>query len=717
MKTVEISRGAYQIVFSEDGEIVSFCCEGSDFCTRNAGCGLFLIRLRDLIGKPVELKAESFRKVEIVCREDGATLHFSQSALFSSVDVFVEVSLRDDGAHWRLRVENLLDVLRVEWCEFPRLPLARKKNEKFLWPIAEGTLLDDLERREKMKFPYSEIEYPMTGEAGFYPGPCAMQFQAYYNEQNGLYMGCHDRSFAPKMIDARTSATTFQPVFRHFVGGSMQMDYDVVLAGFRGDWQDAADRYRNWMESEPETLPVKLADDPGLPQWFKESPVILIYPVRGKGVDHNSLAPNEYFPYTAALPTVDKYRNAWNSRIMALLMHWEGTAPWAPPYVWPAYGGNELLREFTEKLHRNGDLIGLYCSGIGWTQRSCIDRSYSREKEFAEKQLEKEICIGPLGEKYSRVCNYFLSQRLGYDLCPGREFTRETVCSEVTQAAGLGIDYLQYFDQNQGCAAPLCYSREHGHPDLPGAWHTAAMRNLLDSAQQAAGGTLLGCENAAAEPYLGVCRLNDRRSHLAWAAGGTPVPVWSYLFHEYSAGFTGNGVCLALWVRMQESPWFLRYVIALGFCAGDILSVVLKDGGKIHWSWVCLWENPEPEQSVLVSLIGNLNAWRRGRAGKFLVSGRMEKSPEIECGTGVFRMSEELGNAACAAPEVVSSAWSCGKDRALVLVNYHATEKSCRVNFPSRQAGHIVSAKTEHTFDAETLELAVPPLDMLMIEY
>lgn len=713
-----ISKGPYKIDFSADGEVVSFCYEGSEFCARHTGVGLFLIQLRDIIGNPIELKAESFRKVEIVRRENGAKLHFSQSTLVDPVDVFVEVSLQDDGAHWRLRVDNLMNVLRVEWCEFPRLPLARKKNEQFLWPAAEGILLNDMELREKMKFRYSEIEYPMTGAGGFYPGPCAMQFQAYYNGQNGLYMGCHDRSFAPKMIDAHTvGKTVFQPVFRHFSGDSTKMDYDIVLAGFHGDWQDAAELYRNWMESGPESLPVKLADDPKVPQWFRESPVILIYPVRGTGVDNGSLAPNEYFPYPAALPTVEKYQNAWNSRIMALLMHWEGTAPWAPPYVWPAYGGNELLEEFTEKLHRNGNLIGLYCSGIGWTQRSCIDRTYSREKEFAEKKIEKEICIGPRGEKYSNVCNYFLSQRLGYDLCPEREFTRKIVCSEVAQAAEMGIDYLQYFDQNQGCAAPLCYSHEHGHPNIPGAWHTAAMCKLLDSAQQIAGKTLLGCENAAAEPYLGVCRLNDRRSHLAWAAGGTPVPVWSYLFHEYSAGFTGNGVCLALWVRMQESPWFLRYVIALGFCAGDILSVVLKDGGKIHWSWVHLWENPEPEQSVLVDLIGNLNAWRRGKAGKYLVSGRMEKTPKIESGTGIFRLSEELGNAACTASEVVSSAWRCGKDRALVLVNYHATKKSCSVTFPTRQTGRIVSAKTENAFAGDTLELAIPPLDMLLIEY
>ena len=717
---IEISNNAYRLVLNECGEVVALLHEGRDFCAPHAGGGLFRIRLRDLVGNPIELCSETFQQIEVTHRENGVELHFTQSTLVRPAEVFVHISLEADGVHWNLRTGAILDVLKPEWCEFPRLALARKHPEHFLRPTAEGTLIDDLELRERMKFRYLDTEYPLTGEGGFYPGPCAMQFQAYYDDGNGLYMGCHDRACGPKMLEVRLDGKEKEcvwPVFRHFFGDTGVMNYDMVFAGFHGDWQDAAELYRSWMESEPEKLPVKLVDAPDLPQWFKDSPVMLIYPVRGTGIDNGSLVPNEYFPYSAALPTIEKYQKEWNSRIMALLMHWEGTAPWAPPYVWPAYGGDRLLQDFTEKLHGNGNLIGLYCSGIGWTQRSCIDRSYSREKEFAENHLERDICTGPRGERYSNVCNYFLSQRLGYDLCPSRDFTRDTVCGEVGKAARSGIDYLQYFDQNQGGVAPLCYSRNHGHPHLPDAWHTAEMRGLLESARQAAGETMLGCENAAAEPYLHICRLNDRRGHLAYGAGGKPVPLWSYLFHEYSAGFIGNGVCLASWIRMEEAPWFLRYVIASGFCAGDVLSVVLKDGGKIHWSWVWFWDRPEPEQSGLVKLIGKLNAWRRGRAGKYLIAGRMEKSPEIECGTSVFRMTEELHNMAGTAPDIVSSAWSCGEKRAVILANYHTVERSCRVRFSSGQNGVIVSSDAEKAFCGNCLELAVPPLDAVFIEY
>jgi len=84
---VQIANDAYRIVFSTKGEIVSFCYKGYDFCARNNREGLFLVRLRDLIGKPVELKAESFQEVEFLRREKGVTIHFSQSTLFDPVDV------------------------------------------------------------------------------------------------------------------------------------------------------------------------------------------------------------------------------------------------------------------------------------------------------------------------------------------------------------------------------------------------------------------------------------------------------------------------------------------------------------------------------------------------------------------------------------------------------------------------------------------------------
>ena len=53
----------------------------------------------------------------------------------------------------------------------------------------------------------------------------------------------------------------------------------------------------------------------------------MTYPVRGH-VDLGDMTPNELYPYTNALPILDDLTKAFDSKVMALLMHWEGSAPW-----------------------------------------------------------------------------------------------------------------------------------------------------------------------------------------------------------------------------------------------------------------------------------------------------------------------------------------------------------------------------------------------------
>ena len=703
----------FDLSFDSDGRLCSLCADGMEFA--NTGSSrLFTVQLRDFAGNPVRLSREDFTQCRVGESSGLWELTFSGVQLLPQISV--KLSVRCDGEESRWSLEVFLDreELAVEWMSFPEVPLLRPPASTFLLPYAEGTMVSDLEKRQNVSyFSCREASYPLTGVSNFYPGPAAMQFEALCNPGgSGLYFGVEDRLHSPKTIDFMPDgADGFYPFIQHFTGGAAKTGYDTIIRGFHGNWQDAAEIYRDYLEKN-DLLPAKLADR--APQWLMEHPVLLIYPVKGYGIDHGDMSFNEFYPYDRALPVIGKYRELWKHPLMPLLIHWEGTAPWAPPYVWPPAGGVEMLQNFIDRMHAEGNRVGLYCSGIGWTQQSMIDRSYDRRREFEEKELINEVCRGPHGEAFALVCNGPSSQRIGYELCPSRKFTVDTVCGQVSSAAEASVDYLQYFDQNQGCTSPLCYEEKHGHGRLPDHRQTRAMQNLLANARESAGKMVLGCENAAAEPYMDVCMLNDLRSHLAWGAAGYPVPLYPYLYHEYVAGFSGNGVCLHAWIDFSKTPFFLQWFLAWNFANGNLLSLVLKNDGRIHWHWGLRWEVTEPDQEKLQTMIGNLCALQRGAAKDALSRGRMIKTPEIKCSGRDFI---DTDNCRTTLPSLISAAWQVDGREELLLVNYNDTEEKAVVTFPAERSGIIRRGDETEEFTAEVLTVAIPPLNAVLIVF
>ena len=154
----------------------------------------------------------------------------------------------------------------------------------------------------------------------------------------------------------------------------------------------------------------KLSENTELPRWYEDAPIVVSYPVRGL-FDTDEITPNKLFPYENAMPFIDELARKTNARIMVLLMHWEGTAPWAPPFVWPPYGGEEALRTFIDKLHAHGHLIGVYLSGIGFTEKSNL-MDYDCTKLIEEGGYKRDFVVSPEGRDCTQPHLHRAARRL-----------------------------------------------------------------------------------------------------------------------------------------------------------------------------------------------------------------------------------------------------------------------------------------------------------------
>ena len=699
----------------------------------NAGQPLFNLRFRDRNegGRIVEFDATKASVIHSGLKKNEWVIEYSG---FEGVDLSARVCIRlgkgERLSAWHIEVDNGTPYY-LDHIDFPNLAVrndltATGGSGRIFWPFQEGCLVEDVRIREQSWLRYRPVEYPLNGGGGQYPNCTQMQFMAYYNDGGGLYLATHDARSHPKGFDFyRVNDDAIKLDLRLFAGGAVNgifsLPYSVMVGVFDGDWHDAADIYRDWVENAEMPLPPKIAANDELPDWFFSSPVMLSYPVRGTR-DLGDMTPNKLFPYLNAIPHIERYAEAFGSRIMVLLMHWEGSAPWAPPYVWPPYGGEKLYNDFVSALHEKGNLVGLYASGTGYTLRSNTDSSYNMMDEYERKGLARVMKVAPDGTLATNgKCSGEHGQRIGYDMCPTNNFVKKVVAEEITKILSSQTDYVQYFDQNDGGGAFHCYGTEHGHSYGPGLWLTEDMAAIYDTCRTIIrrSGTklLIGTESAAAEPFIQYLLLNDLRSHNCLSSG-RPVPAYAYVYHEYVNNFMGVQHTVRDFIENAAATYPQR--IAYSFCAGDLMTISIRDDGEMVGGWNVPWTEPGPDRQQMIRLINNLSGWRQGVAKDYLISGRMLKPLPLE---GVYKVPMIAKSTGGEIPfeSVLTSNWLLQDGhKAQISVNYLTEKQTVTVDASGCKdvCIHFVSDQTVGSASKPgKIEVAIEPLSAVMVSY
>ena len=530
------------------------------------------------------------------CSDDGEVISFGDCKGFPGLEVEIRICAVDEAFLLRLQKTVLPEGLVLISYELPVLNIP--DDFWVLDPVSEGRLVPP-EKRFETSYNYDISEY-----WGHYPGLCQIQFIAAFNDNGGIRFFARDAQCLPKRIMAYGKENCSLHIEVSDCGvDCYQSDFDFDISPFEGDWMEAARPYRDWVLSSG------ILQVGQRPDWVRKSPVFITYGVCGEGTLSNEC--NCFVPYINALPHLLKIAEETESVVFAMIMRWDNRGPWTPVAQWPPVGGEASFIQLVEALHERGHLIGLYGSGLSWT-------NYVYSNGLSCPPPPDEWLA--LQENGSPREWDFKPFRRSVSLCLSVEDVRKYIIDEVLKIASSGIDLFQLYDQDFGGQTPHCFSCAHNHPPAPGGWQIQYGRVLQESLMAALKDkglhTVLGGESAAAEPYLNALKVNDLRT-----TSTGYVPLYSYIFHEFTSDFSGNQ-CHYYMFDAMKSPENLMYRMALGFACGAMLAVPMRGNGEIDWGAGAPWTMPEPPRKEFLAFVRRMNAIRR-QYPQFLLEGRM----------------------------------------------------------------------------------------------
>ena len=260
-ENITLSSGECRLELSAaDGRLRSFRFRGEELLRESEA--LFTLGVRDAAGELHILSSSDFASVqyEYVQDEKRLTLQYAAHPQGPSFRCRVFLRTLHNAFLWRFEVTGQGAGRLLEWVDGPQVVVrgdlaGRPGGEGHVFQgMHEGILIDNPRLREECHgggFAYRPMGWPNNGANGYYPGCAQMQFLAYYNDRGGLYFGAHDPAHGTKAVEVasldearcRLSLQTF--CGRQGEDGTYLTPFEFVLAGFKGDWMDAADIYRS----------------------------------------------------------------------------------------------------------------------------------------------------------------------------------------------------------------------------------------------------------------------------------------------------------------------------------------------------------------------------------------------------------------------------------------------------------------------------------------
>jgi hypothetical protein len=488
----------------------------------------------------------------------------------------------------RIRIANRssLGVLSVA---FPVLAMPlhlgdRGNDDRLLLPRCDGYVVENPEQMLR-EGEYRSARYPDSG---------SVQLLAYYDDTAGLYAATHDPEGRHKTFGFARSSRALALEVRHepefLPYADVATSYPTVIGVIHGDWQAAADEYKAWAVHQPWCRRT-LAERTDIPDWVKRAPLFYTISLRGKTPDGQDGYRGPFLAGNTA-----EWGKTLDTLMCPLIMGWEKQGRWTTPDYFPPKGGVDAFAQLTRQFLAAGYHSMVYLSGLNYTLRKTgkdVEKPPMDETQRFAAEAERYAIVGEDG-KVRRTGKVDTDVGEHAVLCPGTTYTRQLMVGIARECARLGVEGVQ-LDQALGGAVPMCYASGHGHPPGGGTWEHRASWRLLEEMRAAGKERSKDAIFSIEEPgelYIQTIDLYHARDYAEGrfprdTRGAVGVPLFTYLYHEYSLAYGGQ---LALSARASR---FTVMALAQNVINGKI-------PGAATWDSILPASDIHPDQAQML---------------------------------------------------------------------------------------------------------------------
>ena len=425
-----------------------------------------------------------------------------------SVDVVASVILNPGkgDSEWRISVNNSSRNWALMETMYPRIrEVVRPGEADVLMPYENlgARLLKKYNGKSRNRMcQWGEYAYP-----SYYP-----PVTAFMKGDSGIYFAAEDPEARIKRMfvwDVDTWFTT--PVENAGVGGKAAEGprYPVVIAAFKGDWWQAAKRYRKWALKQ---------------KWAAKGPI-----VERNDFPKSMLEPSLWLSWYMETP---QGMSNWVSRVKRDLPDVKSGLRW---YKWHSGG---MCLNFPEYFPVKAPVpeLSKYFADCGIVTMPYTNGRLWDTKLMSFRYARKDACMRENGDFYPDP--YGGDKAYGrHDfavMCPYAKDWQDTMCEFTDRTVDEAKANAIYYDQI-GCAGyRLCFNPDHGHPVGGGSWWADGYRAMLERMHDkyAPQNVALTTEGTA-ECYMDVC---DGQL-VVTSATGEDVPFWPAVYSGYAIYF------------------------------------------------------------------------------------------------------------------------------------------------------------------------------------